>query len=119
MKNKIGIIILIIGVLHLLLGLVKFSSVFGGMLSEGWLNTAEGDTRGRALWFTFTGLVFLMFGFAIGYLEKEGLQVPRSLGWWLLASTILGATALPLSGFWALVLPSVLILIHSPKKSTT
>jgi len=114
MKNKIGIIIIVIGSLHLGLSFVKFSQVFKQMLSEGIFDSAIGAERGWALWFTFTGIVFILLGYAIRYMEQQNLAIPTPIGWILLTASIFCGISLPLSGFWALILPAILIIIDKP-----
>lgn len=110
MKTKIGWIVIIIGSLHSLLGIVKFSESFLSMLSEGIFNTGAGPERGWAIWFTFCGIVFILLGLGLGFIEKKGMHIPKNIGWGLAGSAIMGGVILPVSGFWALLLPALLIL---------
>ncbi len=112
MKNKIGIIIIVIGSLHLGLSFVKFSQVFTQMLSEGIFDSVVGAERGWALWFTFTGIVFILLGYAIKYMEQQNLAIPTPIGWLLLIASIFCGILLPLSGCWALLLPAILIIMN-------
>lgn len=116
MRTKIGWIVIIIGSLHSLLAMVKFSESFGSMLSEGIFNTGTGPERGWAIWFTFCGILFILLGLGLKFIENKGLNIPKSMGWGLAGSAILGGLILPASGFWALLLPALLIL--SNKKGT-
>ena len=112
MKQKAGISIIIIGILHSILGFVKFSNSFSEIIYNGFFNTVSGAEKGWALWFTITGIVFILLGIAISFIEKNGLKPPSGIGYILSATAILGGVMLPLSGFWALLFPSVLILYN-------
>ena len=118
MKNNIGVIVIVIGVLHSLLGLVKHAKVFGGMLSSGLLNTGGSVERNLAFWFTFAGITFMLLGYLIKYIESQKMEVPIVFGWLLLGTAILGVTILPVSGFWALFLPAILIIYQARNTST-
>ena len=113
MKNKIGIIVIIIGLLHTLLGIVKFSDIFAEMILEGFFDSGMGAERGWAVWFTVTGIVFVLLGLAIKQIEHQKMTIPKVLGWGLLFMALCGGLMIPVSGFWALLLPAGLII--SPK----
>ncbi|MEL6538390.1 MAG: DUF6463 family protein [Bacteroidota bacterium] len=110
MSKRIGIILIVIGALHTLLGLVKNSSVFMEMIADGMWNTAQTAERGLAFWFTFACILFMILGYAVHYLERQSILAPKPLGWFLLGGTLLGVVFIPASGFWALLLPAILIL---------
>jgi len=59
LKRHIGLTIIIIGTLHTVLGVVKFSGVFATMFSEGLFNSVNNADRSFAFWFTFCGIVFI------------------------------------------------------------
>ncbi|OJJ15359.1 hypothetical protein BKI52_38750 [marine bacterium AO1-C] len=117
MKNNIGVVVIIIGVLHSLLGFVKHSGVFGGMLSNGLLNTGNTIERNLAFWFTFAGITFMLLGYLIKYIESQKLAVPITFGWLLLGAAVVGVVILPISGFWALFLPAILIIYQAKSGS--
>ncbi|MEO0470757.1 MAG: DUF6463 family protein [Bacteroidota bacterium] len=110
MKNRIGRIIIVIGVLHGLLGLVKFSGSFTAMIAEGVFNTGAGSERGWAIWFTVAGPVFILLGLSLRSLEQHQIQIPNAIGWGLSILAVIGGIFIPVSGFWALLLPGILIL---------
>ncbi len=112
MKNRIGLIIIIIGTLHTLLGIIKFSKSFTEMISKGLINSASTIEDGLAFWFTFTGVLFILLGYLTNYLEQNGLTVPKPLGWILIASSIVGVIIFPISGFWIVFFPAILIVTN-------
>lgn len=115
MKHRIGMIVIAIGILHTMLGLVKYAGIFGAMVSEGLINTAGTNERNLAIWFTFCGTVFIMLGYTMKTIEGHTGRIPSPLGWSMFASAVLGGLILPISGFWALIIPSFLIIVSNRK----
>ncbi len=112
MKNKNGLFILVIGALHLILGIIKFKTPLYQMFIEGLFNTAIGAERGWAVWFIITGVLLVCLGLTIKQLELSNHPPPMSLGWVLLFTSIVGIVLIPISGFWILLIPSVRILFN-------
>lgn len=112
MKGITGWTILGIGILHTGLGIVKGRSQFAEMISEGWVNSIGRVEQSYAFWFSFTGIVLVMLGYLARWAESNGSGLPKAFGWILLGSTLFGILTLPVSGFWALLLPSGLILLR-------
>lgn len=110
MKKKIGLTIIVIGVLHTLLSFVKFSGTFGEIISDGFFNSGVGAERGWAIWFMTTGIIFILLGLALNQLEQQKLHISKSIGWGLLFTAIIGGAIIPISGFWALLLPAIPII---------
>ncbi len=99
MKNRVGIIVLLIGVLHLLLGVVKFFNTFKEMVFEGLFNSGNGSERGWAIWFTTTGVIFIILGLALKFIEEQKLKIPVAIGWVIFYVAIFGGVLIPKSGF--------------------
>ena len=116
MKNKIGISIIIIGILHVCLGFVKYQTSFMNIFSQSVFNSIKTHEEKLAFWFTFCGIIFMLLGYLIYLLEKHQIKIPKRFSWSFLASTILGVIILPVSGFWILLIPSILIVITSYAK---
>ncbi|MEM1181477.1 MAG: DUF6463 family protein [Acidobacteriota bacterium] len=108
--RRIGDATTIIGLGHTLLGLYRFHGQFLEMAAAGLFATGAGELRGWAFWFTFSGLLMMVLGRAMGALERRGLPIPRSLGLWILLSSALGAAVFPVSGFWLLIGVALAIL---------
>lgn len=116
MKNKIGISILIIGILHMCLGSIKYASHFKEMIIKGIFNTANTNEQKLAFWFTFCGIIFILLGYLVMQLEKNNLQIPSTFSWSLLTCSITGIIILPISGFWILLIPSVFMILSNHQK---
>ncbi len=111
MRNKIGIAIIIIGIGHTSIGLLRFLDVFGTMFFEGLVSTGSGEVRGWAFWFTFAGLLMIALGIAVRSIERQGATIPKALGWMLIISSIVGVVVFPLSGLWLISAVSLIILL--------
>ena len=62
----------------------------------------------------FWSLCFGVMGFFLGQLiswcEGRGMPIPMFLGWELLGLAVLGALLMPVSGWWLVMIPAVLIV---------
>ncbi len=110
MKKKIGIAIIIIGTLHTCLGMFRFHRDFSAMIMEGLISTGYSLERGLAFWFTFAGILMITLGVAVRAIESQDGKIPMSLGWIILLCSIVGASVFPVSGFWLMLIVSLLIL---------
>ncbi|MEM8500899.1 MAG: DUF6463 family protein [Pseudomonadota bacterium] len=122
MKNKIGIALVVIGLGHTTIGFLRFLDVFGAMFSEGLVSTGDGEVRGWAFWFIYTGVFMIALGITVRAIEMLGAAVPKLLGWVLLVSSVSGVVVFPVSGFWLIFAVSLLILLggkQPPKDQVT
>lgn len=110
MKKRAGIILIVIGVLHSLLGLVKYSDHFLSMAKSGLINSAQTTSDKLAFWFTFAGLLFTGLGYLVNNQTRQGVKTPRAFGWMIIGASAAGIVFLPVSGFWLVFLPGILIL---------
>lgn len=108
MARWIGKGIVAIGALHTVFGLVAFQSVLGQLLREGLLNTVNGQPlREFAFWFLLFGLVLVVLGALVDWIEAQGRALPAFLGWGLLALTLVIVGVMPASGGWLMFAPAV------------
>jgi hypothetical protein len=104
----IGKSIIIIGVIHSAFGLVGFRKTIATIFSEGLFNTVNGQPeREFAFWFVFFGLLMIAFGAFVNWVERQGIKLPKFLGWNLLALTLLIVMIMPVSGGWLLLAPAI------------
>lgn len=101
---------------HTLLGLVAFNRQLISIAQRGVFNTVLGDaTTALAAWFLLFGAALFICGLAIDALEQRSAgPLPRSLGWSLLALTVVGVCTMPASGFWLAFPPAIAILARKP-----
>jgi hypothetical protein len=121
-----GAWVVVIGVVHtavgllLGLGLVQDPSVPQAngrapvleMLGGGVVNAVQPDLLRMVLfWFLFFGFVLLMLGSLMRWAERQGMVLPRSVGWQLAVLGLSGGLLIPESGFW-LVLPVAALVLY-------
>ncbi|MDV2991969.1 MAG: hypothetical protein N4J56_001623 [Chroococcidiopsis sp. SAG 2025] len=109
-------------IIHVLVGVWLYAEPLVAISQNGFFNAVDPYCdRNTAFWF----LMFVPLLFAIGQLccwaQVKGITLPTFLGWYLLATSIVGIVLMPISGFWLLIIPSVLIVIasHQSKSSNT
>ncbi|MDH3745165.1 MAG: DUF6463 family protein [Acidobacteriota bacterium] len=112
MKRWIGRWILGVGVVHTLFGLVVFRGTWQTLWAEGLFNTVNGQPeREFPVWFLSAGILTMLFGSLVDWVEGQGWPVPRSVAWGLLGMTVLILVIMPVSGGW-LLLPAVMGLFN-------
>lgn len=101
-----GLIMGLIGLLHVITGIVAFRPTFSQMLAAGLVGSARQPDENRlAFWFTFAGMLMGLTGYLMDWVvRKQGLRLPVVFGYILTALCALGILLIPPSGFW-LVLP--------------
>lgn len=118
MRRWVGRWIASVGVIHCLVGIMIFSQPLTEILMAGIWNSVDGH-KGRplAFWFLFAGLLTIVFGLAIDWIEKEQNHFPLMVGYGFLAVTALAIIAMPLSGGWLLLPPAVGLVLRSGKSA--
>jgi uncharacterized protein DUF6463 len=109
----VGPLLIATGVLHVAVGAVLFAGPLAAIVRDGVLDAVGRDlARGLAFWFVLYGPVLVALGritqHAVATADGAVLAV---VGWSLLGMGVLGAAAIPVSGFWiliALAMPLVL-----------
>jgi len=106
----IGRWILGVGVFHLVFGAWWFATPLLRIARSGLWSSVGWSSDGRALafWFVLAGLLLLLVGAMADWTEAHVPgALPRFFGWTLLAITLVGCVCLPVSGFWALLVPAI------------
>ena len=106
-----GLIMLLIGLLHVITGLVAFRPAFVQMLAAGLLGSAREPMEHQlAFWFTFAGLLIGLIGYLMDWVvRRQNLRLPVAFGYILTGLCVVGIILIPPSGFW-LVLPLAVYL---------
>jgi hypothetical protein len=105
MRRWIGRALMGIAAVHLAFGLVVFWAKLAEIAARGVFNSVGTDPEiGAVVWFVLFSAPFYLLGLLVDEMEKRGQQLPKTLGWGLLAMAVLGVVLMPDSGFW-LVLP--------------
>jgi len=105
----IGPLIVATGVLHMVVGVLLFRAPLAAIFRDGFVGSVGRDpTRGLAFWFMLFGPVLA----AIGWIVQHALAVGDGavltvVGWTLLVTGVIGAAAIPVSGFWIVIVLSL------------
>ena len=68
----IGLCFALIGVLHLMMGLVLYRRWFIVMMTRGFVNTVHQETAHQlAFWFTFAGPMMLLIGYLMDWVVRQ------------------------------------------------
>jgi hypothetical protein len=118
MKRYSGVLLIGTGYLHNIIGIYLFWSPLNEIVGDGLWNTIYPHyDRATAVWFLLFGMVILTLGHTIKWMNQNGINIPRFIGWHLLGISVIGAFIDPVSGFW-LVIPQAIILLQKPKNPT-
>ena len=116
MKRWIGRWLIAVSAAHTLFAIFVFHSTLSSIIERGVFNTIGNDPMtGAVVWFVLFGVVLFICGLAVSALEKSSPNpLPTSLGWSLLALSILGVVLMPASGFWLVLPPALAIFLRKP-----
>ncbi|MCY7369286.1 MAG: DUF6463 family protein [Polaromonas sp.] len=105
-------VLLILGVLHVIFGLVRFRGPLLQAAAEGFVGRfGHSDTRRLVFWFIVIGPMLALLGqVSLQAIERGDLVQIRTIGCYLLATGVLGVLAFPKSPLWSL-LPTALVFI--------
>lgn len=114
MHAWIGKSIIFIGIIHSVFGFVTFRSTLSELISEGVINTVNGQPKREfAFWFLFFGFMAIIAGSLIDWCERKDRLLPGFLGLSLLALTLVCVAIMPISGGWLLLVPAVGAIIRT------
>lgn len=130
MQQKHGLIFILIGTAHTLLGLSpwgfgkqfsEFSSTLffrinSGILEFPLFNWQMDYESFAAFWFFYFGLLLFPIGLLVRFMEKQELVLPRSFVLGYLLVIVLGAYMIPLSGMTFFMLPHALFMAWQLRK---
>jgi len=103
-------------VIHILLGVWFGRSALASLAEEGFFNTVDPHKdRQLVFWFIFAGLALLLLGHLMCWAAAAGRCLPAVLGWELLAVAVVGGVLMPVSGWFLIMVPGILIVVASKK----
>ena len=106
MKYWIGLSIIGIGTLHCIVGGLVLGHVFQELLGEGLFNTVNQQPLREAFyWFMAFGLLLMLFGWLIYWLEQQAVTLPRNLAILLSVFLVILLFIMPISGAWLMWVP--------------
>ena len=110
MRRWVGRYLIAVGLLHSGAGLVLYWHPLTAMIQAGGWNSVDPHfDRNTAFWFLIAGVLFMLVGGLVDWLESRHLSPPRFLGFGLAALAAVALFFMPLSGFW-LFLPAAVVL---------
>ncbi len=116
MKNWIGKWLVGVSILHTAFAVAAYGKVYASMAASGIVGSGlRSALNSAASWFLLFGLLTLALGLAASALERSSHPLPKSLGIVLLALAACGVVLMPVSGFW-LMFPPALVLLW-PRRS--
>jgi hypothetical protein len=109
-----GILLIITGIIHTAFGIASGGGDLLAIVKDGFLNAVGEDlSRQLSFWFVAMGVFIILLGHvAHHYIKKDQRPLPRFVGYYLLAASVVGCMAVPGSGFW-LFIPQALIIIFA------
>jgi len=91
-----------------------------GIVRDGMVGAVAGPPERYAwFWFVMFGWLAVVLGQAVLAVERRTGAPPRSLGWQLLAMSVVGLAAFPVSGFWLVLGQAILALVVSRRSEPT
>jgi Family of unknown function (DUF6463) len=101
-----------LGVGHIVFGLVKFKAPLSEAIAAGFVGQFKvPEVRRTALWFLVVGPLLMLAGHAAVHAVATGdLALLKIIGFYLLATSILGVSAFPLTPFLATLIVSPLLI---------
>lgn len=114
----VGRSIVVVGVIHCLVGAWIFATPLMEIVNNGVWNSVDGF-RGRplAFWFEFAGLLTIVLGSSIDWMEKADISLPPIVCYGFGGLAVLAIIAMPVGGGWLLV-PSAVGMLMKRHKST-
>lgn len=115
-QRWIGPYLLTVAALHTAVGLLLFTPVLMELLHLGWWDSVGAHPlRGAVVWFLLFGAPLALLAILVRPLQQTAQwRALRHLGWGLIALAALGASLMPVSGFWLVLLPA-LALCSAPR----
>lgn len=104
--------LMVLGILHIMMGLVRFREAFAAAWREGVFDTfKKNDARRVAFWFTILGPLLIAVGhIGLRAVNAADLEVVRIIGLYLLVTSVFGVMAFPKSPLWAPLILSLILL---------
>lgn len=115
--KRSGTFLWITGIIHCVVGVAIDWDALAAIMGEGFFNAVLPHyDRFAIIWFMLWGFLLIMLGLlASSYMKANGRQLPRSLGWQVLAMGMGGVLLFPISGMWLLI-PQGWLIAHGAGK---
>lgn len=110
-RPYVGPALILVCVLHIAVGIIDAGSLLSDAARDGWAGEFTGE-RAVAMWFLMTGVVGLVAGIAITFVERAG-RMPWTVSIALLLAGGIGVSMAPTSGFVLVLAVAILALVRS------
>lgn len=102
----------VLGLVHILFGIVKFKVPLAEAVSAGFIDQFHAhDARRAAFWFLMCGPFLMLMGhIAIRAVAAGDSAVLKIMGLYALAASVVGIAAFPMSPLWSLLVLSLLLI---------
>jgi Family of unknown function (DUF6463) len=109
-RRWVGRYLIAVGLVHSAAGIVLYWQPLVAIIRAGAWNSIDPHfDRNTVFWFLVAGVLVVMIGGLVDWLESRRLVPPRFLGYGLAAFAVVGVFLMPISGFW-LFLPAAAAL---------
>lgn len=114
-----GYWLMVTSIIHIVVHVLLYIEPLSDIVRSGIFNAVDPYfDRGTAFWV----LVLSPFIFALGQLccwaQARRVRLPAFLGWNVLITSGVGAFLMPISGFWFLMPPAILMILASQQKES-
>jgi len=112
MTSSVAWFIFVLGIAHIIYGLIKFKSPVAEAISAGFIGQfAVPEIRRTAFWFLIFGPLLMLMGHVAIHASATGdLELLKILGIYSFVTALIGVTAFPKSPFWAALVASPLLV---------
>ena len=112
MENILAWSLFVLGIGHIIYGIIKFRDPVSDAVSEGFVNKFKvPEIRRTAFWFLMYGPLLVFAGHtSVHAVSNSDFSLLRLVGYYLLASSIVGFFAIPKSPFLVGVVISPLLI---------
>ncbi len=112
MQKYSPVLFLCTGIVHNLVGIIKYWGPLTDIFQSGLVNSVVPHTDRLAIfWFLIVGFMMMCIAQLFKWILDQGLEIPRFAGWFLLILGLIGVVFIPKSGFW-LVIPQGWMLLQ-------
>ncbi len=112
MINAVAWFMFVLGIGHIIFGLIKFKSSIADAISAGFVGEFYvPEVRRTAFWFLIFGPLFMLAGHvAIHAVAVGDLPLLKILGIYSFFTALIGVAAFPKSPFWAALISSPFLI---------
>ncbi len=112
-----GRFLMAIAVIHFLFGVGFGLGRILEIARDGAFNAVDSHPHRQLIfWFVVFAVPLYLLGLLVSWIGSQRERAPAWLGWSLLAFGLVGAFLMPVSGFWLVIAPAVLLLRRAARR---